>query len=348
MGYIRASIPRSFNDKFWQIMASIKDVAQLAGVSVATVSRAIAMPEKVSEKTLKKVHQAVAQSGYRPNLLARNFRSSRSYCIVVMVPDITNPFFSQVIKAIEDRAQQRGYAVLLGDTRDLHDREQEYVKRVETRLADGLIQLRPKAVQIEGSPVPIVYACGCSNVPDCSVTIDNAQAAKKLVSYLASLGHTRIGCLTGLRENPHAIERLTGYKEALAEAGIAVQDQYIIEGDFTLGSGQDTAQQIMRLANPPTALFCMSDQMAMGAIQALQAQGIKVPEQVSVVGFDNIAYSEFWHPSITTISQPADEVGKRAVDMLLAMIEDHELTVASKILPTQLIVRESSGPAPQD
>ena len=329
-------------------MASIKDVARLAGVSVATVSRAIAIPEKVSEKTLKKVNEAVALSGYRPNLLARNFRSSRSFCIVVMVPDIANPFFSQVIKAIEDRARQRGYAVLLGDTRDLDSREQEYVDRVETRLADGLIQLRPNAVHIEGNPVPMVYACGCANVPNSSVRIDNTLAAQKAVDYLASLGHSRIGCLTGLRENPHSLERLAGYKHALESAGLEYDEQYVIEGDFTLGSGQDAAKQIMRRPKPPTAIFCMSDQMAMGAIQALQAQGIKIPQQVSVVGFDNIPYAEFWHPSITTVSQPAEEIGKRSVDMLVAMIEGEEFTLESKILPTQLIVRDSSGAAPKN
>ena len=329
-------------------MASIKDVARLAGVSVATVSRAIAIPEKVSEKTLKKVNDAVALSGYRPNLLARNFRSSRSFCIVVMVPDITNPFFAQVIKTIEDRAQQRGYAVLLGDTRDQNSREQAYVERVETRLADGLIQLRPNEIHVEGQPLPIVYACGCANVPSCSVTIDNILAAQKVVDYLVSLGHTRIGCLTGLRENPHTIERLVGFKRALENAGLEYDEQYVIEGDFTLGSGQDSAQQIMRRPKPPTAIFCMSDQMAMGAIQALQAQGIKIPQQMSIVGFDNIPYAEFWHPSITTVSQPADEIGKRAVDMLVAMIEGQELTLESKILPTQLIVRDSSGAAPKD
>lgn len=325
-------------------MASIKDVATIAGVSVATVSRALANPEKVSDATRAKVNRAIEATGYRPNLLARNFRSSRSYCVVVMVPDITNPFFSRVIKAIEDRAQQRGYAVLLGDTRDQANREQEYVKRVETRLADGLIQLRPSEVEIEGNPVPIVYACGCSNVPQSSVIIDNHVAAKKLVDYLLSLGHRRIAVLTGLRENPHTAERLAGYKAALSDAGIAIRDDYILEGDFTMGAGQDTAARVMTLNEPPTALFCMSDQMAMGAIQALQARGLKVPDDVSVAGFDNIEYSAFWHPTITTVAQPAEEMGKRAIDMLLSMIEDHQYSVSNKILPTQLIVRESTGP----
>ena len=325
-------------------MASIKEVATIAGVSVATVSRALANPEKVSEATRAKVNRAIEATGYRPNLLARNFRSSRSYCVVVMVPDITNPFFSRVIKAIEDRAQQRGYAVLLGDTRDQHSREQEYVKRVETRLADGLIQLRPSEVAIEGNPIPIVYACGCTNVAQSSVIIDNQVAAKKLVDYLLSLGHKRIAVLTGLRENPHTAERLAGYKAALIEAGIAIRDDYILEGDFTMGAGQDTAIRAMALAEPPTALFCMSDQMAMGAIQALQARGIKVPDEVSVAGFDNIEYSAFWHPAITTVAQPAEEIGKRAIDMLLTMIEDSHYNVSNKVLPTQLIVRESTGP----
>src|SRR5690606_29471414 len=132
-----------FPQKFWQIsglvdMSNIREVAQAAGVSVATVSRALATPEKVSEESLKKVHDAIKAVGYRPNLLARNFRAAKSFAIVVLVPDITNPFFSQVIQSIEDRAQQKGYAVLLGDTRETSKREQDYVNRVETRLADGV------------------------------------------------------------------------------------------------------------------------------------------------------------------------------------------------------------------
>lgn len=326
-------------------MASIREVAAMAGVSVATVSRALANPEKVSDATKAKVFKAIESSGYRPNLLARNFRSSRSYCVVVMVPDITNPFYAPVIKAIEDRAQQRGYAVLLGDTRDEHIREQEQVQRVETRLADGLIQLRPSEVAMESSPIPVVYACGCHNIDHNSVIIDNVLAAKKIVDYLISLGHSRIAALTGLRENPHTKERLAGYTAALVEAGIGFRSDYILEGDFTMSSGQDTASRVMALPELPTALFCMSDQMAMGAIQALQARGIQVPDDVSVVGFDNIEYSAFWHPAITTVSQPVEEMGKRAIDMLLAMIEGDHLHVDNKILPTQLIIRESTGPA---
>ena len=145
-------------------MSNIRDVARLAGVSVATVSRALSNPEKVSDESLEKVHNAIAQVGYRPNMLARNFRSARAYAVVVLVPDIANPFYSLCIRALEDRAQQNGYAVLLGDTRGTTEREIEYIRRVETRLADGIVQLRPSSEKSQNNippDIPCVNACGC-------------------------------------------------------------------------------------------------------------------------------------------------------------------------------------------
>jgi LacI family repressor for deo operon, udp, cdd, tsx, nupC, and nupG len=330
-------------------MSNIRDVARLAGVSVATVSRALSNPEKVSPESLDKVHKAIAEVGYRPNMLARNFRSARAYAVVVLVPDIANPFYSLFIRALEDRAHQKGYAVLLGDTRGTPERELEYIRRVETRLADGIVQLRPSSEKSQNNipaDVPCVNACGCEYTTGPAIRIDNRGAAKSMVNYLISLGHKRIGVISGLKDNPHAIDRLEGYKEALAEAGIPFEKDLIAEGDFTMWSGLNAAFQFCNMKNRPTAIFSMNDEMAIGAMQTLKNQGFKIPEDISVTGFDDIAYAKYSDPSLTTISQPAEEMGKMAMDMLLKVIEGEPLSQRECVLPTEFIIRKSTGPAP--
>lgn len=324
-------------------MSNIREVAHAAGVSVATVSRAIASPEKVSPASLKKVQDAIKNVGYRPNLLARNFRAARSYAIVVLVPDITNPYFSQVIQAIEDRAQQKGYAVLLGDTRESSNREQEYVNRVETRLADGVIQLRPQSMSASEQNIPWVNACGCVGTPGPSIRINNISATKTVVDHLLALGHTRIGVISGLRDNPHTIDRLEGYRQSLAQAGIAFRKELIAEGDFTMWSGQNAAKAFFQLPERPTALCCMNDEMAIGAIQTLKAEGLRVPDDMSVTGFDDINYAKYWDPGLTTIAQPAEEIGRIAMDTLLRIIEGEDLSQEEIVLPTEFIVRMSTA-----
>lgn len=330
-------------------MSNIRDVARLAGVSVATVSRALSNPEKVSPESLDKVHKAIAEVGYRPNMLARNFRSARAYAVVVLVPDIANPFYSLFIRALEDRAHQKGYAVLLGDTRGTPEREMEYIRRVETRLADGIVQLRPSSEKSQNNipaDVPCVNACGCEYTTGPAIRIDNRGAAKSMVNYLISLGHKRIGVISGLKDNPHAIDRLEGYKEALADAGIPFEKELIAEGDFTMWSGLNAAFQFCNMKNRPTAIFSMNDEMAIGAMQTLKSQGIRIPDDISVTGFDDIAYAKYSDPSLTTISQPAEEMGKMAMDMLLKVIEGEPLSQRECVLPTEFIIRKSTGPAP--
>lgn len=327
-------------------MSNIREVAHAAGVSVATVSRALTNPEKVSEESLKKVHDAIQAVGYRPNLLARNFRAAKSFAVVVLVPDITNPFFSQVIQAIEDRAQQKGYAVLLGDTRETSNREQEYVNRVETRLADGVIQLRPQSMSASTQNIPWVNACGCEGTPGPSIRVDNVAATKAIVDYLIALGHKRIGVISGLKDNPHTIDRLQGYKESLASAGLAFEKELVAEGDFTMWSGQNAAKQFFQQKQMPSAICCMNDEMALGAIQTLKARGLRVPEDISITGFDDINYSKYWDPALTTMAQPAEEIGKLAMDLLLRIIEGEDLSSTELVLPTEFVIRQSTCPPP--
>ncbi len=325
-------------------MATIRDVSRESGLSIATVSRAISNPEMVSKQSLQRVNEAIEKLQYKPNLSSQKFRLQRTHTIVVLVPNIANLFFAQLISGIEDVAARRGYNVLLGDTRDSVTREREFISLVETRQADGLIQLRPHD---DDSPLPdptikAVNAGGCEGTPYHSVRIDNIEAARKVVKYLLSLGHTRIGVISGLSNNRHSMDRLKGYKQALESAGIVYDDDIVIEGDFTVWSGFNAVQHLAKIADKPTALFCMSDDMAIGAIKGLKEKGWHVPQDISVTGFDDIALANYYDPALTTVRQPAVKIGEKAAELLLQMIEGETPKVLEYILPYELISREST------
>jgi len=331
-------------------MSNIREVARIAGVSVATVSRALSHPEKVSETSRQRVKEAIDKVNYRPNMLARNFRSARSYSLVVLVPDISNPFFALVIRSIELQAQKKGYSVLLGDTQDSSSREQDYIRLVETRLADGVIQLRPMSDHFHDSSsfnFPYLHLCATESTPGPCIRIDNVAAFENMVEYLVSLGHTRIGLITGLKGNPHTIDRLKGYKSALKKAGIAYDEELVAEGEYLIWSGVNAANKLCKLKDRPTAIACMNDEMAIGAIQALKSNGLQVPADVSVTGFDDINYARYCDPPLTTIAQPSEDMGSIAVDLLLRLINGEKLDEEEHVLPYDFIVRKSTSPKNQ-
>jgi|TARA_B100000768_G_scaffold180029_1_gene199026 LacI family repressor for deo operon, udp, cdd, tsx, nupC, and nupG len=333
-------------------MSSIREVAKKANVSVATVSRYLNSPEKVAKQSAHDVKEAIRQLNYKPNLLARNFFKSRSYAILVLVPNIANPFFSRVIRGIEDVGQQKGYAVLLGDTRFSKEREAEYFQRVETRQAEGVIQLSPNfpgELSSNNEHIPFVNACDCfSDAPYPTVQIDNEAATKTVVDYLISLGHERIGCVLSPDDNLHASPiskaRLAGYQQALQSAGIEFDESLLVSGDFSLSSGLAAAPYFAQMERRPTAVFCMNDEMAIGLIQGLKAQGLKVPDDISVAGFDDIEFAKYCDPALTTIAQPAEEIGRAAMSVLYGLLEGRTDTKMKHTLPTELVIRESTAP----
>lgn len=327
-------------------MATILDVAKAAGLSTATVSRALKSPEIVAEQTRERVYKAVKAVNFRPNMLARNLRSARSYSLLVLVPGIANPFFANVTAGIETTASRRGYSVLLGDTRDSREREEHYFRQVEMRLADGIIQLSPDYAADIGArsrPGPLIHACGCELTEAPSVRIDNAGATMELVEHLVSLGRRRIATISGPQMNPHAIDRLKGYREGLEQAGIEFDPNLVVLGDFSMGSGYDAVRSVLEMQPRPTAILSMNDEMAIGAVQALSKAGLSVPDDIAVTGFDGIAFAEHSTPALTTIVQPAEKMGAKACDILIDRIEGKHGEDAVHVLPHKLVVRESSG-----
>ncbi|MFT4925656.1 MAG: LacI family repressor for deo operon, udp, cdd, tsx, nupC, and nupG [Phenylobacterium sp.] len=336
--------------------AGIKDIAKRAGVSTATVSRTLRNPQLVSVATKEKVMTAVNALNYRPNQMGSNLRTKRTGNIVVIIPDITNPFNAGVIRAIEQVAQTRGYSVLLGDTQGDEIRIRHYAGMVASRQADGIIlfsQFMPFVAE-DASLLPVLPPlvnscedCGIEGIH--KVMIDNRAAAIMAVNHLIGLGHRRIACITGPTNVHSSIERLTGYQQALKSAGIDVEPQWLQVGDYQLQSGIDAAQRLLSPATQhspqkaPTAIFCFNDEMAMGAMSLLQRQGYRIPQDISIIGFDDIRFAQYTNPSLTTIRQPVEQIGRACIDSLIKQMSDEPCADDYIELAVELVKRESTA-----
>lgn len=324
---------------------NISDVARLAGVSTATVSRALSNPSLVSETTREAIQTAITTTGYRLNETARNLRHRRTGGIVALVPNLANPFFSQILSGIASVLGPAGYNLLIADTRTAGaDRLLDYA---EPSRADGLIILDGSlpAAALTGR-MPMVEACEW--VPGLAaprVKIDNRAAAGLAVSHLADLGHRRIGHVAGPAGNVLSVARLSGFEEMLRTRGLPYEASAIYPGDFSLDSGRAAAA--LWLEQPgdtrPTAVFLASDAMACGFIGEVQRHGLEVPRDVSVVGFDDIELIAHISPPLTTIRQPRTAIGQVAAQRLLNRLRGAEDADQDTILPVELIIRASTA-----
>jgi LacI family repressor for deo operon, udp, cdd, tsx, nupC, and nupG len=333
----------------------IKDIAALANVSPATVSRVFSSPDLVSKKTLDKVKKVVDELGYRPNRMGASLRTRKSGNIVAIIPDITKPVNAGIIRAIEQGAQSAGYSVLLGDTQGLEEREQHYADLVSHGQADGILlfgsripfKINPDLPLKEQLPPLVNGNEGIESDEIVKVAVDNVAAAKAAVDYLISIGHKRIAAMTGPSEVPSSNKRIKGYRSALAEAGIEFDEELQVEGHYDVKSGVVCAQKLLLLRERPTALFCFNDDMAIGAMQFLQQQGFKIPQDISVMGFDDINYAEYVSPSLTTVHQPLQEIGSECIDLLLKQLKGEDVEPGTRYLPYTLMLRNSTGIAPK-
>jgi len=326
--------------------SNILEVAEAAGVSVATVSRALQMPAVVAPHTLTRVQEVVARLGYIPNAQARMLRTARTHVVVALVPDITNPFFAEVIRGIEQVAHQNTYAVLLGDTQYNRGREQTYADLLATRQADGLITLLPHIPRLSsGTPKHIVNACEYVKDPMvASVRVDNVAAARTATEYLLTLGHRAIAFVTGPMSSPICVDRDEGHEQALRAMGVKRNSKLTMNGDFSVESGVRSVDALFARQIKFTAVFCSNDEMAIGAIRAAKVRGMRVPEDLSVVGFDDIRFAQYADPPLTTIAQPKYEIGREAMNMLLEIMTAQDVPPRKLILATQLVVRGSTAP----
>jgi LacI family transcriptional regulator, repressor for deo operon, udp, cdd, tsx, nupC, and nupG len=327
-------------------MVGIVDVARMANVSTATVSRVLSNNMNVSSTTRAKVLKAINLLEYRPNRLASNLRKMSSKTVMAVVPDITNPFFSSVLQGFKDVALDNGYHVLLGDTGNSSEQERDFINLVKERVIDGLIlataRLSKEEVLTASQEIPVVLACEYIDGFDIpTVSIDNVSAAREAVEYLIQIGHRRIGLITGPLGVILSRDRVKGYCQALNLNEIPKEGVLIQEGDFSVDSGYQTMLKLLALADPPTAVFALNDEMAIGAMKAIKQKGLEVPKDISVIGFDDIPMCELVEPELTTISQPKYEIGYQAMKMLLSTIKKEELNHKQIVLPHRLMIRDT-------
>ncbi|MDI3257966.1 MAG: LacI family DNA-binding transcriptional regulator [Kyrpidia sp.] len=323
-------------------MATIRDVAKLAGVSVSTVSRVL-NGGVVSPDTEARVNAAMKTLNYRPNRLAQGLVRQKTMIIGLIIPDITNPFFPAVARGVEDAAGAREYGVLLCNADWDEAKERFYLRRLEEQRVDGLVFAGPKLSTsvLAELPVPVVLIDRSYEGMD-TVWTDNFDGARQAVSHLVSQGCSRIAHIAGPDSSPSARERLKGYQHALRECGREEDWVYIQEGDFREQSGYRAMKTLLALRRPPDGVFAANDLMAVGALRALEEAGVRVPGEVALIGFDGIALTEATRPRLSTVVQPAYELGRRAAELLFRRLEGDASPPEEVLLAAELAVRESS------
>lgn len=331
---------------------TIKDIAERLGVSAATVSRALSDSGLVAEPTLSRIREVARELNYRPNVSARNLRTKRAMAVLMVVRDVGNPFYLEVLKGVEATARAAGYSVLMGNTENDSDREVEYFDMLRDGHADGMILMTGKLPERKGflasiaGGAPIVVALEeIENAGFPHVVIDNEGAARDAVAHLIGLGHRHIAHISGPVPEIMSVHRREGYRKAMQAAGLAIPDGYEQTGDYLLRTGQRLCRALFELATPPTAIFCANDEMAFGAIHELRRLGLDVPGQVSVVGFDDLFLSEAFYPPLTTVSQPRTDIGRAAMNMLLDMMSGGLSPRQPVMMPTTLKIRGTTAPA---
>lgn len=327
----------------------MKDVAERAKVSSATVSRAIHYPEKVSEFTRMKVKQAIHELGYLSHTLLRPHKYEESRNILLILPDICDPFFSEVIRGAEATATKMGYQILISDCTHQSLITESIEQLLRTHQIDGILLadsqhsfLTDFSLQNHFIPVVVLNECG----PKCrfpAIRIDNLTAAFEMVNYLIQLGHLRIACLCGPSERPLCYLRLQGYIQALRRNGLEVDPRYIIRSKLSFAGGQAAMEQLMGMTHLPQALFCHSDLIALGAISRARQVGLSVPEQISVTGFDDIEAASYSHTQLTTISLPRYRMGCEAMSLLGKQLRGESLSETPELLDFEMKIRGTTA-----
>ena len=327
---------------------TMKDVAIKAGVSTATVSRTLTSPDKVSSSARSKVMHAIKALGYSSPLSPRSQKSNDYRSLLILVPDICDPFFHEIIRGIEVTAAAEGYLVLIADCAHQDVKEVSLPDKILTRQTDGLLLLGAQIPVLSGLPSrepfpPLVMANEFSaDLAFPTVHIDNLTAAFNAVSWLLDSGLRKIACITGPDTLSHCRYRRQGYIQALSRRNIPVEPRYLARGDLSFSSGSDALSYLMQLPDPPEAIFCHNDRMALGVLHQASVMGIRVPEQLSVVGFDDIDAAQYSHPPLTTVTQPRFRIGCEAATLLIEIIQGKRVNSGSRLLEASLTVRQSA------
>lgn len=332
-------------------MVRLKDIAQLAGVSVMTVSKALRDAPDVSAATRAKIKALASQMGYVPDSSAQGLRTKTTKLFGLLIPATTNPIYARIVFALEERAHELGYDVLIAQHQNKPEREDACLRRLLSRRVDGLfitpvyrfeaevriyqeIVTRKIPTVLLGSPAPF-----CKTFT--SIEIEELVASYNATKYLLGLGHKRIAYLTGPSAAPWAHERFEGYRRALREAGLEVDDKLVFQAGSTMEDGTKAALQLLNEGCQPTAIQAVSDLVAMGCAETLLSQGIKIPGDISLVGFGNILAAEFYRVPLTTVSQPKHRLGVAAVEAMMSLLRGE--IKQHKRLAAELVERKSTA-----
>lgn len=329
---------------------TIKDIAKLAGVSAPTVSRVINNSPLVSEETREKVKRIIDEFGYQRNTLARSLVTKKTSTIGVLLSDITNPFYSEIARGMEDEARKFGYTVIFGSTDNTREIQKEYINLFLEQQVDGMIFASvalqdPDVERLFKKDVPFVLVNRrMDTIKTDFVVLDNVKGAYLATEHLIKLGHERIGIICGLLNYSTGIDRLRGYQEALHKYGIEEVPKLIKPGDFRERSGCVAFSKFLKMKNPPTAIFASNDFMALGVLEAASECGLKIPEDIALVGFDDINFASFKFISLTTVTQRKYEMGAKGIQLLKNKLETTEEWIPREIyLGPRLLVRDSCG-----
>lgn len=312
-------------------MATIKDVARIAGVSTTTVSHVINKTRFVAEATQERVNKAVEELNYAPSAVARSLKCNTTRTIGMLVTQSTNPFFAEVVDGVESYCYRQGYTLILCNTGGIYEKQRDYIRMLAEKRVDGILVMcsdlteELRRMLDSHADIPKVIMDWGPESSHADKIIDNSEEGGYLATkYLIDHGHTNIACLSGHLDKLACIERIAGYKRALTEADINFNGDLVIEGNFECDMAVVAADKIIAMEQRPTAVFCFNDTMALGLLSRLQEKGIRVPEDVSVIGYDNIEMSGYFSPPLTTVHQPKRRVGKTAFEILLERIKDKE------------------------
>jgi len=329
-------------------MATMKDVAKLAGVSTSTVSHVINQTHFVSPAMKNRVQRAIDKLNYRPSALARSLKINKTATLGMLITTSTNPFFAEVIKGVERRCYQQNYNLILCNTEGSVERMHTSLEMLMQKRVDGLLIM---CAEINGqhlnlfdrySPVPaIVMDCGASELFLDQIQDHSLLGGEIATQYLIDQGHQKIGCITGPLGKNSAHLRFKGFLQAMQKAGLPIQKQWIIEEKFEAEGGFQAFEKLIKEKSLPSALFVGNDMMAMGVINAAHKHGLQVPEDISIIGYDDIQLAQYITPSLTTIHQPKFRLGAKAVDTLLERINNESTQPKTIQLTPSLVVRDS-------
>lgn len=329
-------------------MSTINDVAEEADVSVATVSHVLNGTRYVSGELTRRVEEAMEKLGYRPNAVARSLKTNKTQTIGLIASDLSNPFFSSLLRGVEDRALKENYSLIVCNTDETLDKEKLYIDVLSGRKIDGLLiaptgKSDENLKSLQKRDIPLVFIDRKAKGMEVDAVLsDNVSGAAAATRHLLGLGHRRIGIILGLKSVSTSRERLEGYRRVLEEEGIEYDSDLVKQGYSQVTGGAQAAGELLSLNNPPTAIFSTNNLMTIGAMQGLTSNNLSCPEDISLVGFDDFEWSSTFKPRLTTVAQAPYDIGANAAEILFKKIEGIITEVKEIRMPTKLKVRDST------